>query len=161
MNRRDPMVTGMFKLFLSHNSLLDTGLKELPPYGEMKRHRTLGNTQSFCDIFVLGERKTSTRSSSGKFYHRAKPETNQWHPCQRFKTKKKAHSRMPTVPDGFSLASLHTSRTIQVGNGKNPNSAARRKDFIVFRGKETVGVLRSSGLQTASPWNKPSRFPNR
>ena len=69
----------------------------------MKRHRTLGITWSFCDLFVWGERNMSSKCSSGKFPHRAQPETNFWHPCQCFKTKEKAHSRILTVPDWFAL----------------------------------------------------------
>ena len=71
--------------------------------GEMKRHRTLGITWSFCDLFVWGERKMSSKCSSGKFPHQAQPETNFWHPCQCFKTKEKAHSRILTVPGWFAL----------------------------------------------------------
>ena len=47
-------------------------------YGEIKRHRTLGITRFFCNIFLWEERKTSSRSSFGKFSHRAHPETNYW-----------------------------------------------------------------------------------
>ena len=86
------------------------------PYGEMKRHRTLGITRSFCDLFVWGERKTSSRSSSGKFptVRDRKPTTGILVSASKQKRKHTAvHSRFPTV-SSFSLASLHTSRTIRV-----------------------------------------------
>ena len=137
------------------------------PYGEMKRHRTLGITRSFCDLFVWGERKTSSRSSSGKVSHCAHPETNSWHPCQCFKTKKKAHNRKLTVPDCFVLQPREPAYfTYKSGMKwqKSKLGAARSEDegeiSIVRRRKETLGVLRSSALQTVLLWNKPSWFPS-
>ena len=124
-------------------------------YGEMKRHRTLGITRSFCDLFVWEERKTSSGSSSGKYSHCAHPETNSWHPCQCFKTKKKAHNRKLTVPDYFVLQPREPAYfTYKSGMKwqKSKLGAARSEDdreiSIVRRRKETQGALRSSVLQT-------------
>ena len=133
----------------------------------MKRHRTLGITRSFRDLFVWEERKTSSRSSSGKFSHRAHPETNSWHPCQCFKTKKKAHNRKLTVPDYFVLQPREPAYSTYKSGMKWQKSklgAARSEDdgeiSIVRRRKETLGALRSSVLQTVLLWNKPSWFPS-
>ena len=86
-------------------------LKHLFRYGEMKRHGRLGITRSFCDLLVWGERKASSRSSSGKFSHRVRPETNYWHPCQCFKTRKKAqphtHSSRLFRPSASRACILH------------------------------------------------------
>ena len=57
----------------------------------------------FLPSLCKGREKMSSRSFSGKFSHRVRPETYYWHPCQWFKTKKKANSRKLTVPDGFVL----------------------------------------------------------
>ena len=130
-----------------------------------KQHRTLGFTRSFCDLFVWGERKkTSSRSSSGKFSHRARPETNYWHPCQCFNTIKKAHSRIPTVNSRRFCAPALRACILHVRFGyemaKIQLWAARSEDngeiSIVRRQKEEVGVQRSSDVQTVLLWNKPS-----
>ena len=57
----------------------------------------------FLRSLCIGREKMSSRSSSGKFFHRVRPETYYWHPCQCFKTKTKANSGKLTVPDGFVL----------------------------------------------------------
>ena len=119
----------------------------------MKRHCTLGITRSFCDLFVWEERKTSSRRSSGKFSHRAHPESNYWHPCQCFKTKKKARSRKLMVPDCFVLQPREPAYfTYNSGMKwqKSKLGAARSEDdgeiSIVSRCKWTLGVLR------VQPW---------
>ena len=121
----------------------------------------------FLRSLCMGREKTSSRSSSGKFSHCAHPETNSWHPCQCFKTKKKAHNRKLTVPDCFVLQRREPAYfTYKLGMKwqKSKLGAARSEDdgeiSIVRRRKETPGVLRSSALQTVLLWNKPSWFPS-
>ena len=152
---------------MRHRSAIAKAIPYSLSYGEMKRHRTLGITRSFCDLFVWEERKTSSRSSCGKFSHCAHPETNSWHPCQCFKTKKKAHNRKLTVPDRFVLQPREPAYfTYKSGMKwqKSKLGAARSEDdgeiSIVRRRKETLGVLRSSALQTVLLWKKPSWFPS-
>ena len=81
--------------------------------------------------------------------------------------KKKAHNRKLTVPDRFVLQPREPAYfTYKSGMKwqKSKLGAARSEDdgeiSIVGRRKETLGVLRSSALQTVLLRNKPSWFPS-
>ena len=135
-------------------------------------HRTLGNMQSFCVLFVWGREKVK-RASEARLVNF--PAVRNQKPTSGFpvQNKKREHtavsSRSPTVTS-FSLASLHTSRTIQVCNGKNPNfdhaqtlgcSFGRQWIQIFLRWKEAAGFLVGRGLHTALSWKKQSWSPSR
>ena len=77
--------------------------------------------------------------------------------------KKRAHSRLLTVPDCFLLEPREPAYFMYDSGMKwlKPNILEARSEdngqlFIVRRWKETVGILRSSRVQTVLLWNKPS-----
>ena len=125
-------------------------------------------TRFFRSLRLGRERKTNSRSSSGKFSHSALPEPNHCHPFQFFKIETKhtaVCSLFPTV-SSFSLMRLYTSRKMWVWKlQKFKLSAAHSEDH----GEISIHCTQAERdgwrpllfrLANIFAWNKPSQYPN-